>query len=140
MRRNDQRPAHPKGLLQMNVFEAFPNAIEQMSIVEVDYGTITGNTTGGAKTIRVIKDEVTTADPTNSPNAATIATDTLLYVVPADLPTTDTSELVSGYIIRDAQGRDYEIVDAGAGKNQHTGQLEHIELKIRPTETIARSN
>ena len=60
----------------MNVFEAFPNAIEQMSIVEVDYGTITGNTTGEAKIIRVIKDEVTTADPTNSPNAATIAADT----------------------------------------------------------------
>ena len=53
---------------------------------------------------------------------------------------TSSSELVSGYIIRDAQGRDYEIIDAGAGKNQHTGQLEHIELKIRPTETITRSN
>lgn len=124
----------------MNVFEAFPNAIEQMSIVEVDYGTVIGNTTGEATTIRVIKDEVTTVDPTNSPNAASIATDTLLYVVPADLPTTDTSELVSSYIIQDAKGRSYEIIDAGAGKNQHTGELEHIELKIRPTETIARSN
>lgn len=120
----------------MNVFEAFPNAIEKLKLVEIDYGTIEGNKTGQAKEFRAIKDEGTTADPTNASSAATIASDTLIYAMPADLPTTDTSELVSAYIVRDAQGRAFEIIDAGAGKNQHTGQLEHIELKLRPTEVI----
>ena len=28
----------------------------------------------------------------------------------------------------------YEIVDAGIGKNQHTGNIEHLELKVVRTE------
>lgn len=30
----------------------------------------------------------------------------------------------------------YEIVDAGLGKNQHTGKVEHVELKVVQTEVV----
>jgi hypothetical protein len=120
----------------MDVFEAFPNALEEWNIGEVNYGTMRGTIIVRTSKIRVIVDKGTSGDQTNAPGAATIASDTLLYVVPADLPTTDTSELVTDYIITDPKGRDYEILDAGEGKNQHTGRLEHIELKLRPTEAI----
>lgn len=116
----------------MDVFEAFPLAIEEWTIAEMAYGTITGNTLSNPKKIRVIVDEGTSGDQTNSPSAATIASDTLLYVVPADLPTTDTSALVADYAIKDPNKHTFAIIDAGAGKNQHTGKLEHVELRLRP--------
>lgn len=120
----------------MDVFEAFPNAIESWQIGEMSYGTIQGNKLGKTNAVRVIVDEGTNGDQNNAPSAATIASDVLLYAVPADLPTTDTSELVANYAIKSPAGRVYAIIDAGAGKNQHTGQLEHIELKLRPTGRI----
>lgn len=120
----------------MDVFNAFPNAIETWKIGEMSYGTIQGNKIGQTQSVRVIVDEGTNGDQTNSPSAATIASDTLLYAMPADLPTTDTSELVADYAIKSPAGRVYAIIDAGAGKNQHTGKLEHIELRIRPTGKI----
>ena len=120
----------------MDVFEAFPNAIESWKIGQVSYGTIQGTIIEDERSIRVLVDQGSNSSPTNAPTAATIASDTLLYAVPEDLPTTDTSELVADYIITDPSGRFYEIVDAGAGKNQHTGRLEHIELKLRPTEAL----
>lgn len=120
----------------MDVFEAFPNALETWKIGEVNYGTIQGTTVGELTNIRVIVDQGSAGDPQNAPNAATITSDTLLYAVPSDLPTTDPSELVADYIIVDPEGRFYEVMDAGKGKNQHTGQLEHVELKLRPTEAL----
>lgn len=120
----------------MDVFEAFPNAIESWQIGEMSYGTIQGNKLGKTTAIRVIVDEGTNGDQNNTPSAATIASDMLLYAVPADLPTTDTSELVANYAIKSPTGRVYAIIDAGTGKNQHTGQLEHVELKLRPTGRI----
>lgn len=116
----------------MDVFEAFPNAIQSWTIAKMTYGTIRGNCLANPKSIRVIVDEGMNADQTNSPGSASIASDTLLYAIPADLPTVDTSALVADYAIKDPNGRTYAIIDAGAGKNQHTGQLEHIELKLRP--------
>lgn len=120
----------------MDVFEAFPNAIERWTIGEVNYGTIQGTIIENSQEIRVLVDQGTNGNPTAAPSAATIASDTLLYAVPEDLPTTDTSELVADYIITDPSGKTFEIIDAGAGKNQHTGKLEHIELKLRPTEAL----
>lgn len=116
----------------MDAFEAFPNAITTWTIAKMAYGTIRGNQLTNPKSIRVIVDEGENADQTNAPGAASIASDTLLYAMPADLPTTDTSSLVADYAIKDPQNRTYAIIDAGAGKNQHTGRLEHIELRIRP--------
>lgn len=117
----------------MVVFDLFPNAIEAWKIGAVSYGTITGNKMTGEKTIHVVVDAGNSARTDSSPNAATIAIDTLLYCQPAEMPTTDTSTLVSDYMVRDPQGRFYAIEDAGIGKNQHTGEIEHIELKLRPT-------
>lgn len=120
----------------MDVFEAFPNAIESWEIGEMSYGTIQGNKLGKTSAVRVIVDEGTNGDQNNAPSAATIASDVLLYAMPQDLPTTNTSELVADYAIMDPDGHVYAIIDAGAGKNQENGRLEHIELKLRPTGSI----
>lgn len=124
----------------MDVFEAFPEAIETWHIGEMAYGTITGNKLANLQAVRVIVDEGDSASQNNAPSAATIASDTLLYAEPQDLPTTDTSSLVSDYAVKDPHGRIYAIIDAGAGKNQNHGKLEHIELKLRPTGAIEQSD
>ena len=39
------------------------------------------------------------------------------------------------YMLHNNQtGAYYEIVDAGIGKNQHTGDIEHLELRVVRTE------
>ena len=117
----------------MTVFDAFPNAIVQLKIAQVAYSSITGNDIDleNAETIDAIIDEGSSSDANQAPNAAGLYADTLIYARPEQLPTTDTSALVSDYAIVDSSGRTWEIIDAGAGKNQDNGQLEHIELKIR---------
>lgn len=117
----------------MTVFDAFPNAIIQLKIAQVAYSSITGNDIDleNAETIDAIIDEGSSSDANQAPNAAGLYADTLIYTRPEQLPTTDTSALVSDYAIVDSRGRTWEIIDAGAGKNQDNGQIEHIELKIR---------
>lgn len=117
----------------MDVFNAFPEAIETWQIGEMSFGTIEGNKLNKTENIRVIVDEGTSADQERSPNEARIASDTLIYAVPGDLPTTDTSALVTDYAIKSPAGRIYAIIDAAQGRNQHRGQLEHIEMRLRPT-------
>lgn len=117
----------------MDVFEAFPEAIETWALGEMSYGTIQGNKLVKVKDIRVIVDEGDNAKQDRSPNSAEIESDTLLYAMPGDLPTTDTSTLVSSYAVKSPAGRVYAIVDAGQGRNQARGRLEHIELRLRPT-------
>lgn len=116
----------------MTVFDAFPNAIEQgWKIGAITYSSITGNTIGNAEDIAIIIDEGSSSDANAAPNAAGLYADTLIYAKPEEMPTTDTSALVAGYAIMDPQDRTWEILDAGIGKNQDNGQIEHIELKIR---------
>lgn len=117
----------------MTVFDAFPNAIVQLKIAQVAYSSVTGNDIDleNAETIDAIIDEGSSSDANQAPNAAGLYADTLIYTRPEELPTTDTSALVSDYAIVDSKGRTWEIIDAGAGKNQDNGQIEHIELKIR---------
>lgn len=119
----------------MTVFQAFPNALEEWSIAPVAYSTITGNTVDAdeAQNIDVIVDEGNNSTPNASPNAAGIASDTLLYCQPNQLPTIDTAELVANYAVADQYGKTYAIIDAGIGKNQDEGIIEHVELKIRQT-------
>jgi len=117
----------------MDVFNAFPEAIETWQIGEMSYGTVEGNKLTKPQNVRVIVDMGDSAKQDSSPNEATISSDTLLYAVPSDLPTTDTSTLVSDYAIKSPAGRIYAIIDAAQGRNQHRGQLEHIELRLRPT-------
>ena len=116
----------------MTVFDAFPNAIEQgWQIAQVTYSSITGNTVTTGKDIDVIIDEGSSSDANQAPNAAGLFADTLVYTKPDQMPTTDTSALVAGYVLIDPNERTWEIIDAGQGKNQDNGQIEHIELKIR---------
>lgn len=123
-------------MANMTVFDAFPNAIETWKIIPVAYSTITGNQLDIAKAqeIDVIVDEGSSSDANQSPNFATINSDTLIYTKPAQMPTTDTSALVADYAIKSPDGKIYEITDAGLGKNQEKGIIEHIELKIKQTE------
>lgn len=116
----------------MTVFDAFPNAIEQgWQIAQVTYSSITGNAVTTGEDIDVIIDEGSSSDANQAPNAAGLYADTLIYAKPDQMPTTDTSALVAGYVLIDQNGRTWEIIDAGQGKNQENGQIEHIELKIR---------
>lgn len=117
----------------MTVFDAFPNAIVQLKIAQVAYSSITGNDIDleNAETIDAIIDEGSSSDANQAPNAAGLYADTLIYTKPSQLPTTDTSTLVSDYAIINENDRTWEIIDAGVGKNQDNGQIEHIELKIR---------
>lgn len=117
----------------MNVFQAFPQAIEAWKIGRMKYSTITGNTTEGWRTIYVIADRGDNSSENRSPNAAGIASDTLLYIKPTDAPTLNTGALMASYAIKDSYGATYSIVDAAIAKNQHTGHVEHIELKLKQT-------
>ena len=116
------------------VFDAFPFAIEQgWQIAQMAYSTVLGNDVDGdtAINIDVIVDEGSNTDPNPSPSAQSIRSDTLLYVRPNQLPTLDTATLTADYSMLDPNGKVYAIIDAGIGKNQETGVIEHVELKIR---------
>ena len=95
------------------------------------YSSITGNTVTTGEDIDVIIDEGSSSEANQAPNAAGLYADTLVYTKPDQMPTTDTSALVAGYVLIDPNERTWEIIDAGQGKNQENGQIEHIELKIR---------
>ena len=79
----------------MTIFDAFPNATETWEIGTVSYSTITGNTLTDSQEIHVVVDQGDSADTAPSPNAATIASDTLLYMKPSEAPETDPSTLVA---------------------------------------------
>ena len=68
----------------------------------------------------------------------------LVYVKPCQMPKEVNHLMLTGQIVQglvanymlynSATDSYYMIVDAGIGKNQHTGNIEHIELKLLPTE------
>lgn len=124
----------------MTVFDAFPNAIEQWEIAEMQYSTITGNETVGEwESINAIIDEGSSSEPNQSPNYANANSDLLIYCRPDQLPTIETAALVADYAIRSPRNRLYAIIDAGIGKNQENGVIEHIELKLRQVEANLES-
>jgi len=118
----------------MTVFEAFPNGLEAWKIGTISYSTMTGNRIADMKTINVIVDEAQSerAGGTSTPEG--ITADTLIYCQPAELPTTSIPSLITDYCVMDPDGRYYRITEAGRGKNQETGELEHIELKLIQTD------
>lgn len=124
----------------LTVFEAFPNAIEQWQIASMHYSTITGNKVAGEwQNIDVIVDEGSSTDPNQSPNYANAYSDLLIYCKPNQMPTIKSQALVADYAIQDNDGVLYAIVDAGIGKNQENGIVEHIELKLRQIDTDTES-
>lgn len=120
----------------LTVFQAFPNGIEHeiWQIGQMAYSTITGNALDSTTLafIDAIVDEANDSEPNASPNSAVTYSDTLLYVRPDQMPTTDTAELIASYAVKNTQtDKLYAIIDAGIGKNQDNGVIEHIELRLR---------
>lgn len=120
----------------LTVFQAFPNGIEHeiWQIGQMAYSTITGNALDDDSLtyIDAIVDEANDSEPNASPNAAVTYTDTLLYVKPDQMPTIDTAELIASYAVKNTTtDKLYAIIDAGIGKNQDNGVIEHIELRLR---------
>lgn len=125
----------------MDVFKAFPNAIISgiWQISTYQRGSVVGNTfdDGNAIDLDVIVDEGSATTISSAPNAAPLDADLLLYAKPDQLPTTNASALMADYLLYSADGNSYyAIVDASIGKNQETGEVEHIELMVKQTEAV----
>lgn len=120
----------------LTVFEAFPNGIERniWQIGQMAYSTITGNDLDADSLtyIDAIVDEGNSSEPNASPSTANAYSDMLLYIRPEQMPTIDTAELIASYAVKNTQtDKLYAIIDAGIGKNQDNGVIEHIELRLR---------
>lgn len=121
--------------MDLSIFDAFPSAIIsgvwQLGICQ--HGTIVGNEFQVISDIDVVVDEGNSSSINNTPE--TLNSDILIYAHPEQLPTLNTNRLVSNYMVYNTQENQYYmIVDAGIGKNQHTGKIEHVELRLVQTE------
>lgn len=120
-----------------SIFDVFPNAIVSnvWEIGSCQHGTVVGNEFTNIGYIDVVVDEGNSSSINTTPEA--LNSDLLLYVPPCQLPTTNSNKLVSSYMLHDTANDDYYIiVDAGIGKNQHTGEIEHVELRLVQTEVM----
>lgn len=123
----------------MDVFSCFPNAIvrDMWEMGRVQRGTTRGKVFSEPITCDVIVDESTYATTDRSPDLEYEDSDTLIYAMPAQMPTLNTSELAAGYLWHNVDtGLYYEIREANLGKNQDTGEIEHIEFLLRPTKVV----
>ena len=103
------------------------------------HGTLIGNVFSKVGDIDVIIDEGNSSTPDT--DIETLKSDMLIYCKPDQLPTLDTNTLVSSYMIYNSDTDSYYlIVDAGIGKNQQTGNIEHVELKVVMTEVTDGEN
>lgn len=121
--------------MDLSIFKAFQNAIVSgvWQIGTSERGTVIGSQFTKLADLDVIVDEGSSVQLATTPEELT--SDLLIYAKPEQLPTTRTNKLVSGYMLYDSENCDYyEIIDAGVGKNQHTGQIEHIELRVVQSE------
>jgi hypothetical protein len=123
--------------MDISIFDAFPKAIISgiWQIGTCQHGTLIGNQFEKVADIDVIIDDGSSSDINTTPEALT--SDLLVYVCPEQMPTTRTNVLVSDYMLYDSEEDNYYmIVDAGVGKNQHTGNIEHLELELVQTEVV----
>ena len=123
--------------MDTSIFEAFPNAVVvgvwQLGICQ--HGTVVGNQFTKVLDLNVVVDEGASASISTTPEV--LRSDLLLYVYPCQLLTKNTNKLVSNYMLYNSEeDAYYEIIDAGIGKNQHTGAIEHVELKVVQTEVV----
>lgn len=130
--------------MDISIFDAFPNAIISgiWQIGTCKHGTVVGNQFNSLNNVDVIIDEGYNSNINTTPE--TVGSDMLVYVKPCQMPKEVNDlmmtnqvmlELVANYMLyNSANDTYYMIVDAGVGKNQHTGNLEHLELKLRETE------
>lgn len=123
--------------MDFSIFDAFPNAIISgvWEIGTCQHGTLVGNQYTKINDIDVVVDEGYISNVNVTPES--ITSDLLIYAYPSQLPVNSAPELVANYMLYNSQDNAYyEIVDAGVGKNQHTGKLEHIELKVIRTDVV----
>lgn len=130
--------------MDISIFDAFPNAIISgiWQIGTCKHGTVVGNQFNSLNNVDVIIDEGYNSNINTTPE--TIGSDMLVYVRPCQMPKEVNDlmmtnqvvlELVANYMLyNSANDTYYMIVDAGVGKNQHTGNIEHLELKLKETE------
>lgn len=133
-------------IMDYSIFEAFPNAIISgvWSLGTCQHGTVVGNQFNKIADIDVIIDDGASSNVNNTPE--TLVYDILVYAIPCQIPVAvtnfrphkiGTGATVSAYMLyNNEEDAYYEIVDAGIGKNQHTGKVEHIELKLLRTEVV----
>ena len=126
----------------VDVFKAFSGAIitDDWKLGELVENTEVGKLWKNLGFKAVIADEVADGELNRSPNAETIASDTLIYAKPEDIPTTSVAELIASYYwYQVSADQYYRIIEVGVGKNQDTGKVEHIEFRVRPTELAGES-
>lgn len=132
--------------MDLSIFDAFPEAIITgvWQLGTCQHGTVVGNEFQKVADIQVIIDEGYNSTINNTPE--TVGSDLLIYVNPRQMPKQVNDlfmtsqmvvQLVANYMLyNSADNAYYTITDAGVGKNQHTGALEHIELKVVRTEVV----
>ena len=123
--------------MDFSIFEVFPNAIISgvWEIGTCQHGTVVGNSYTKTNSIDVVIDEGYNSNINTTPES--LNSDMLIYVRVCQMPTLNTNQLVSNYMLYNSETDQYfEIVDAGIGKNQHTGFVEHVELKVVQTEVV----
>ena len=125
--------------MDLSIFKAFSNAIIYgvWQIGTSQRGTVTGSKFTKVADLDVVLDEGAAVNLTSTPEVLTSNrnSDLLVYVKPEQMPTTRANKLVSWYMLYDSvEGDYYEIIDVGIGKNQHTGLVEHLELRVVQTE------
>lgn len=121
--------------MDLSIFESFPSAIVygEWQLGNFKHGSVVGNVFNKCATLDVIVDEGNSSEITSTPERA--VSDYLIYAQPSQLPTLRTTELVGGYMLyNDPEDKYYAIIDAGIGKNQENGNIEHVELKVVQTE------
>lgn len=121
--------------MDLSIFNVFPNAIISgvWQLGKFQHGTVVGNQFEFVGSLDVIVDEGNSSSVNQTPEA--LRSDLLVYCMPDELPTFRTNALVSGYMLYNSEENTYwEIIDAGLGKNQETGMVEHVELKLLQTE------
>lgn len=117
--------------MALSIFDAFPRAIVSgvWELGTLKTGTVVGNTYEKVADLDVIVDEGSNTKPSDVPQNA--GSNILLYAKPEQLPTTNTAALVASYGVKNVEtGLVYAINDAGLGKNQETGEIEHVELML----------
>lgn len=121
--------------MDYSIFDAFPNAIISgvWQIGTCQHGTIVGNQFTKVADIDVIVDDGNNSSINTTPES--IGSDLLVYACPNQLPTVNSNTLVADYMIYNSEEDQYYLItDAGIGKNQHTGNIEHVEFGLTQTE------
>lgn len=121
----------------MDVFSVFPNAVigDVWEIGEMRRSTEIGKTFDNPIMCDVIVDEEQTAAFDTTPQAESSVENTLIYAKPEQMPTLNTRKLQAAHLWHNTETDEYfEIQKVGVGRNQETGEIEHLEFSILQTE------